>query len=54
MGIELITVLAVMGTAGVGNPLSLNPGFSIGGEAKGVTNILDNLGGLLGIDPLTI
>ncbi|KAI4595204.1 hypothetical protein KJ359_007180 [Pestalotiopsis sp. 9143b] len=48
MGIELITVLAVMGTAGVGNPLSLNPGFSIGGEAKGVTNILDNLGGLLG------
>ncbi|KAF7536945.1 heme-thiolate peroxidase [Neopestalotiopsis clavispora] len=48
MGIELITVLAIMGTAGVGDPLSLNPGFSIGGESSKVSNILGNLGGLLG------
>lgn len=49
MGIELITVLAIMGTAGVGDPLSLNPGFSIGGESSKVSNILGNLGGLLGM-----
>lgn len=48
MGIELATVLAVMGTVFVGNPLSLNPGFSIGATASGAQNILDNLVGLLG------
>ncbi|KAG9664922.1 Cloroperoxidase, partial [Aureobasidium melanogenum] len=48
MGIELITVLAVMGTVGVGNPLSLNPGFSIGGKSQKSNNILGNLLGLLG------
>ncbi|KAG9519681.1 Cloroperoxidase, partial [Aureobasidium melanogenum] len=48
MGIELITVLAVMGTVGVGNPLSLNPGFSIGGKSQKANNILGNLLGLLG------
>ncbi|KAM3088548.1 hypothetical protein ACMFMG_000184 [Clarireedia jacksonii] len=48
MGIELITVLAIMGTVGVGDPLSLNPGFSIGGYTPKVVNILGNLGGLLG------
>ncbi|KAH6653017.1 oxidase [Truncatella angustata] len=48
MGVDLITVLSVMGTAGVGNPLSLTPGFSIGGETPKSSNILGNLLGLLG------
>ncbi|TGO85194.1 hypothetical protein BPOR_0421g00020 [Botrytis porri] len=48
MGIELITVLAIMGTVGVGDPISLDPGFSIGGYTPKVANILDNLDGLLG------
>ncbi|KAI8628118.1 Chloroperoxidase [Xylariaceae sp. FL1651] len=48
MGIDLITVLAVVGTAFVGNPVSLNPGFSIGGETSKSSNILGNLLGLLG------
>ncbi|KAI1342939.1 Chloroperoxidase [Xylariaceae sp. FL0016] len=48
MGIDLITVLAVMGTAFTGNPLSLNPGFSLGGPSSKSNNILGNLGGLLG------
>ncbi|KEQ75153.1 Cloroperoxidase [Aureobasidium namibiae CBS 147.97] len=48
MGIDLITVLAVMGTVGVGNPLALNPGFSIGGESRKSSNLLGNLFGLLG------
>ncbi|KAF9766425.1 hypothetical protein IL306_001187 [Fusarium sp. DS 682] len=37
-----------MGTVFVGNPLSLNPGFSIGSTASGAQNILGNLIGLLG------
>ncbi|KAM0140745.1 hypothetical protein ACHAP3_002423 [Botrytis cinerea] len=48
MGIELITVLAIMGTVGVGDPISLSPGFSIGGYTPKVANVLDNLDGLLG------
>lgn len=48
MGVDLITVLAVMGTVGVGNPLSLNPGFSIGGKSRKANNVLRNLFGLLG------
>ncbi|TIA37579.1 Cloroperoxidase, partial [Aureobasidium pullulans] len=48
MGVDLITVLAVMGTVGVGNPLSLNPGFSIGGKSRKANNVLGNLFGLLG------
>ncbi|PQE20324.1 oxidase protein [Rutstroemia sp. NJR-2017a BBW] len=48
MGIELITILAIMGTVGVGDPLSLNPGFSIGGYTPKVANLLGNLGGLMG------
>ncbi|RGP65270.1 hypothetical protein FLONG3_9300 [Fusarium longipes] len=48
MGIDLATILATMGTVFVGNPLSLNPGFSIGSTASGSSNILGNLGGLLG------
>jgi hypothetical protein len=48
MGLELATILSVMGTVFVGNPLSLNPGFSIGDTASGAQNILGNLFGLLG------
>lgn len=48
MGLDLSTILAVMGTVFVGNPLSLNPGFSIGGTSSGAQNLLGNLLGLLG------
>ncbi|KAL1869626.1 hypothetical protein Daus18300_005481 [Diaporthe australafricana] len=52
MGIDLATVLAIMGTVGVGNPVSLTPGFSIGGAPPDsnlfASNILGNLLGLLG------
>ncbi|KAI0389929.1 Chloroperoxidase [Xylariaceae sp. FL0594] len=48
MGIDLITVLAVLATVYVGNPLSLNPGFSIGGATSKSNNILGNVFGLLG------
>lgn len=48
MGTELALVLGVMGTVWTGNPLSLDPGFSIGGPAIGWDNILGNLLGLLG------
>ncbi|KAF7597427.1 hypothetical protein BBP40_003674 [Aspergillus hancockii] len=48
MGIDLATVLGVMGTVWTGNPLSLDPSFSIGGRDTGVNNLLSNLGGLLG------
>jgi hypothetical protein len=48
MGIDLATVLAIMGTVWTGDPLSLDPSFSIGGRDTGVNNILGNLGGLLG------
>ncbi|PYH53343.1 peroxidase family protein [Aspergillus niger CBS 101883] len=50
MGVDLATVLALMGTVWTGNPLSLDPRFSIGGRDIGVNNLLGNLGGLLG-DP---
>lgn len=50
MSIELATVLAVMGTVGVGNPISLTPGFSIGGQPSKdsiySSSILGNLFGL--------
>nr|DAD54583.1 TPA_asm: putative aromatic peroxidase [Fusarium equiseti] len=48
MGIDLATILTTMGVVFVGNPLSLNPGFSIGSTPKGNDNILGNLVGLLG------
>ena len=48
MGLDLGGLLAVMGTVFVGNPLSLDPGFSIGGETGSVENILGNVFGLLG------
>lgn len=50
MGIDLALILGTMGTVWTGNPLSLNPGFSIGGTVAndGSDNILGNLVGLLG------
>lgn len=48
MGVDLGAILAVMGTVFVGNPLSLDPGFSIGGPSSASNNLLGNLGGLLG------
>jgi hypothetical protein len=51
MGVDLGTVLSLMGTVWTGDPLSLNPGFSIGGESDRVSNIAQNLLdlGLLGM-----
>lgn len=48
MGLGLATILATMGTIFVGNPLSLNPGFSIGSASPGAENLLDNGLTLLG------
>ncbi|PLB40790.1 peroxidase family protein [Aspergillus candidus] len=48
MGVDLVTILAIMGVVWTGNPLSLDPSFSIGGHDTGVNNLLGNLGGLLG------
>lgn len=48
VGIDLATILATLGTVFVGNPLSLNPGFSIGSADPGAQNLLDNGLGLLG------
>ncbi|KAJ1712411.1 oxidase [Aspergillus flavus] len=48
MGVDLATILGAMGTVWTGNPLSLDPSFSIGGRDTGVNNLLGNLGGLLG------
>jgi hypothetical protein len=49
MGIDLATLLAVMGTVWVGDAISLSPSFSIAGETPAVENLLNNLGGILGI-----
>ncbi|KAF2813627.1 uncharacterized protein BDZ99DRAFT_557545 [Mytilinidion resinicola] len=40
MGLDLGTLIAVMGTVYSRNPLSLDPGFSIGGKSSKVSNIL--------------
>ncbi|KAF7179936.1 hypothetical protein CNMCM7691_008988 [Aspergillus felis] len=48
MGVDLGTILALMGLVWTGNPLALVPSFSIGGRDTGVNNLLNNLGGLLG------
>ncbi|KAN0120082.1 Cloroperoxidase [Hyaloscypha variabilis] len=48
MGLDLAGALAIMGTVFVGNPLSLTPGFSIGGATGSVENLLGNVFGLLG------
>ncbi|KAJ3572942.1 heme-thiolate peroxidase [Xylaria arbuscula] len=48
MGLDLVGILAGVATLYVGTPLSLNPGFSIGGISPKSENILGNLFGLLG------
>jgi hypothetical protein len=53
MGVDLALILAIMGTVWTGNPLSINPGFSIGGRDTGSNNILNNGLGLLGKPYLT-
>ncbi|PGH35241.1 hypothetical protein GX50_01937 [[Emmonsia] crescens] len=47
MGLGLATILGVLGTVGVGNPISLTPGFSIGGPTNQSENILHDLLGLI-------
>ena len=53
MGLDLGTVLATMGTVWVGDPISLDPSFSIGGQSPAVSNLLDNVLGLLGMSNTT-
>lgn len=48
VSVELGLILAVMGTVWTGNPLSLSPSFSIGGNDTDVQNLLGNVLGLLG------
>ncbi|KAK8909066.1 hypothetical protein ACHAPF_006883 [Botrytis cinerea] len=48
MGADLATFLTIYGLVMDGNPLSLNPGWSIGASPAQGQNILDNLFGLLG------
>ncbi|KAH8201371.1 hypothetical protein TruAng_004454 [Truncatella angustata] len=47
MGLDLGGILSVVGTVFTGNPISLSPGFSIGGPSQSSQNILGGLG-LLG------
>lgn len=49
ISLELATLLAVMGVVWTGNPVSLDPSFSIGGNDTEVQNLLGNLLGLLGV-----
>ncbi|RDW60684.1 hypothetical protein BP6252_12067 [Coleophoma cylindrospora] len=51
MGIDSSIILASMGTVWVGDPISLNPGFSIGGSTSKSQNILGNVLGLTGTPP---
>ncbi|KAH7040825.1 Chloroperoxidase [Microdochium trichocladiopsis] len=48
MGLDLGFLLATIGVVFTGNPLSLNPGFSIGDSSSASQNLLGNLFGLLG------
>lgn len=48
MGVDLALILATMGLVWTGNPVSLNPSFSIGGYDPSVQNLLGNALGLLG------
>ena len=50
MGLDLGTILGVLGTVWVGNPLSILPGFSIGGPTNKSENILKDLLGIVGMD----
>lgn len=47
MGIDLALILAVMGVVWTGDPISLDPSFSIGGNSTAVWNALDNVQGVL-------
>lgn len=47
-GVDLATVLGLISVLFVGDPLSTNPGYSIGGPTVRVKNLLNNLGGVLG------
>ncbi|RAO64887.1 uncharacterized protein BHQ10_000899 [Talaromyces amestolkiae] len=49
MGADLGLVLSVMGTLWVGNPLSIDPRFSIAGESPAVQSLLGNLFGIIGV-----
>lgn len=48
MGFDLGLVLGVMGTVWAGDPISLNPSFSIAGESPAIDNLLNDAFGLLG------
>jgi hypothetical protein len=48
VGVDLGGILGLLGTVFTGDPVSLSPGFSIGGESTAVENALGNLFGLLG------
>ncbi|EEH17553.2 hypothetical protein PABG_00116 [Paracoccidioides brasiliensis Pb03] len=48
MGLDIATILGVLGTVWAGNPISLTPGFSIGGPTTQSENILHDLLGLVG------
>lgn len=48
MGLDLGLVLGVMGTVWVGDPISLNPSFSIAGESPAIDNLLNGVFGVLG------
>ncbi len=48
MGLDLGTFLSVFATTMVGDLLSLNPGFSLGGATPAVEDILGNVFGLIG------
>lgn len=52
MAPDLGLILAVMGTVWVGNPLSLDPSFSIAGESPAVENLLGDLFGILGMSSI--
>lgn len=48
MGLDIGTFLTVYSLVLAGNPLSLNPSYSIGNFSADVENILDNAAGILG------
>jgi len=47
-GLTAVGFFAAFGTVITGNPVSLTPGFSLGGESPASQNVLGNLVGLLG------
>ncbi|EED17824.1 oxidase, putative [Talaromyces stipitatus ATCC 10500] len=48
MALDLGLILGVMGTVWVGDPISLNPSFSIAGESPAIEDLLNNVFGILG------